>query len=92
MLVIEVEVLVMLDVVVRPIRCTRGVVVVVVVEVVGANEITLSVVIIEAGCPTEGVCPERFLASAPCIVASFWKSLSNTSEKQQFDMARVFGA
>lgn len=90
MLVIEVEVLVMLDVVVRPIRCTRGVVVV--VEVVGANEITLSVVIIEAGCPTEGVCPERFLASAPCIVASFWKSLSNTSEKQQFDMARVFGA
>lgn len=88
MLVIEVEVLVVLDVVVRPIRCTRGVIVL--VEVVGVNEITLSVVITEG--PTEGVCPERFLASDSCMVASLWKSLSSTSEKQQFDMARVFGA
>ena len=89
MLVIDVEVLVVLDGVVRPSpsRClavliTRGVVDVD-TRVMGVKPSTII---------TEGGWPDRFFASVECIVASFWKSLSSTSEKQQLDMARVFGA
>ena len=73
-------VFVVLALIMRPIRCTRGVMCV--------------DVITGSGKSVKGVvrCPERFLASDSCMVASLWKSLSSTSEKQQFDMARVFGA
>ena len=87
MLSIDVEVLVVLDVAARPSRClavliTRGVVDVD-TRVMGVKPSTII---------TEGGWPDRFFASVECIVASFWKSLSSTSEKQQLDMARVFGA